>query len=233
MGLREQPPGRLPAAPGSQLQPLSRMAQGQASAGHQLLAHSGSPGGETEAGNGSRSLRRLLDQPMTSPVTVDPGSEGILAPKEAGTWRGGPADWAERRAGRNDRPGAGRPCLSPSALEQCGQARGNMELLRAPCLSHPPWYTAWHPTVTSQTPGRDTTAPRQAFGGRQILVPPTPRRPGATLPRTAGLAACIGAPRCPTQGAPLRPRPPSSTSKPFCWPPSAGFPLPSAALPAP
>ena len=25
---------------------------------------------------------------------------------------------------------------------------------------------------------------------------------------------------------------PSSTSKPFCWPPSAGFPLPSAALPA-
>lgn len=76
--------------------------------------------------------KETAGQPVTSPVTVDPGSEGVLAPEEAGAWRSGPADWAERRASRNDRRGPSRPRLSPSALGRDGRAGGNGELLRAP-----------------------------------------------------------------------------------------------------
>ena len=80
-----------------------------------------------------------------------------------------------------------------------------------PPACHPPQYTAWHPTVTSQAPGGHTTAPRQAFrGAARSLCPPPQGDPGPPSPRTAGLAACIG--------APLRPRPPSSTSKPPAGP---------------
>ena len=205
---------------GAEGAPLSQMAQGQAAAGHHLLAHTGSPGGETEAGNGSRSLRRL-GQPVTSPVTVDPGSEGVLAPEEAGAWRSGPADRAERRASRNDRQGPSRPRLSPFALGRGGWAGWNGELLRAPRLSPSPVHSlASYGDIAG--PGRTHHSAQTGLqGAARSLCPPPQGDPGPPSPRTAGLAACIG--------APLRPRPPSSTSKPPAGPRVPASPAPSAA----
>ena len=44
-----------------------------------------------------------------------------------------------------------------------------------PPASHPPWYTAWHPTVTSQTLGEHTTVRRQAVGGLPDPCAPHPQ----------------------------------------------------------
>lgn len=213
-GLRGQPQGRAAAAPGSQLQPLSRMAQGRAAAGHHLLAHTGSPGGNRGWG-WLKVTKDTVGQPVTSPVTVDPGGEGVLAPKEAGAWRSGPADWAERRASRSDRRGPSRPRLSPSALGRGGRAGGNRELLRAPRLSPSPVHSlASYGDIAG--PGRTHHSAQAGLqGGCQIPVPPTPRRPGATLPQNCRVGSVH---RCHTQGAPLRPCPPSSTSKPSAGP---------------
>lgn len=127
--------------------------------------------------------KETVGQPVTSPVTVDPGSEGVLAPKEAGAWQSGPADWAERRASRNDRRGPSRPRLSPSALGRGGRAGRNGELLRAPRLSPSPVHSlASYRDIAG--PGRTHHSAQAGLqGGCQIPVPPTPRRPGATLPQ--------------------------------------------------